>query len=192
MKNVVEITFIIDKSGSMCDLVDETIIGFNTMIKEQKKLEGEVVVNTVLFNHSLELLHKNEKLSNVKPITKEDYKTTGYTALLDAIGISINKILMKHLSVSKEDRPNKTLFIITTDGEENSSKRFNYNSISNLIAEVKKTYGYEFIFSGANIDTKKEAEKLNIDEYFSYEASDIGIFNNYEEMCMCIEEKRKD
>lgn len=190
MRNLVEVTFIIDKSGSMCDLLDETIIGFNTMIDEQKKIEGEVIVNTVLFNHRIELLHKNEILENIKHITKQNYITNGYTSLLDTIGTSVTKILQKHLCMKKEDRPNKTLFIITTDGHENSSRRYSYKSISNLIEEVKNTYGYEFIFSAANIDVAKEGKKINIDECYSYDNSRDGVKSNYRMMSNRVKQSR--
>ena len=161
MKNLTEVVFILDRSGSMSGLEADTIGGFNSMIEKQKKSEGDVLISTVLFDHESIVLHDRVPLADVKPMTDEDYETRGSTALLDAIGDAIKHIKIVHKYAREEDRPAKTLFVITTDGEENSSERFSYKDIKKLV-ETQQEKGWEFIFMGANIDAIKVAGNMGI------------------------------
>ena len=162
MKNLTEVVFILDRSGSMEGLEADTIGGFNSMLAKQKKTEGEVLVSTVLFDHETEVLHDRVPLSEVKNMTSEEYWTRGSTALLDALGSSIRHIKNVHKYAREEDKPDKTLFVITTDGMENSSHHFDYNEIKKLV-EAQRESGWEFIFLGANIDAIGTASHLGID-----------------------------
>lgn len=161
MKNLTEVVFILDRSGSMTGLESDTIGGFNSMIEKQKKVEGNVLISTVLFDHESIVLHDRVPLAEVKPMTDEDYETRGNTALLDAIGDAIKHIKNVHKYAREEDRPAKTLFVITTDGEENSSRRFSYDDIKKLV-ETQQEKGWEFIFMGANIDAIQVASHIGI------------------------------
>lgn len=161
MKNLTEVVFILDRSGSMSGLESDTIGGFNSMIEKQKKVEGDVLISTVLFDHESIVLHDRVPLADVKPMTDEDYETRGNTALLDAIGDAIKHIKNVHKYAREEDRPAKTLFVITTDGEENSSRRFSYEDIKKLV-EAQQEKGWEFIFMGANIDAITVAGSMGI------------------------------
>ena len=175
MKNLTEVVFILDRSGSMEGLEADTIGGFNSMLAKQKKTEGEVLVSTVLFDHEIEILHDRVPLSEVKNMTREKYWTRGSTALLDAVGSSIQHIKNVHKYDREEDRPDKTLFVITTDGMENSSHHFDYNEVKKLV-EAQKESGWEFIFLGANIDAIGTASHLGIDadRAVNYHSDSIG------------------
>ena len=175
MKNLTEVVFILDRSGSMEGLEADTIGGFNSMLAKQKKTEGEVLVSTVLFDHEIEILHDRVPLSEVKNMTREKYWTRGSTALLDAVGSSIQHIKNVHKYAREEDRPDKTLFVITTDGMENSSHHFDYNEVKKLV-EAQKESGWEFIFLGANIDAIGTASHLGIDadRAVNYHSDSIG------------------
>ena len=175
MKNLTEVVFILDRSGSMEGLEADTIGGFNSMLAKQKKTEGEVLVSTVLFDHETEVLHDRVPLSEVKNMTREKYWTRGSTALLDAVGSSIQHIKNVHKYAREEDRPDKTLFVITTDGMENSSHHFDYNEVKKLV-EAQKESGWEFIFLGANIDAIGTASHLGIDadRAVNYHSDSIG------------------
>ena len=163
MKNLTEIVFILDRSGSMAGLESDTIGGFNSMIqKQQKELEGNALVSTILFDHESIVLHDRVPLSEVKPLTEKDYEVRGTTALLDAIGDAIKHIKNVHKYAREEDRPQKTLFVITTDGMENASEKFSFGEIKKLIVEQKE-HGWEFIFLGANIDAIEVAGNIGID-----------------------------
>lgn len=162
MKNRTELVFILDKSGSMSGLEQDTIGGYNSMLEKQKALEGQVLVTTVLFNHGYQLLQDRVDLRGVSPITEQDYMVGGSTALLDAIGITINKIANAHKGTSSEYRPDKVLFVITTDGIENSSREYSCAKIKKMVEE-HKSKGWEFIFLGANIDAIDVAERFGID-----------------------------
>ena len=171
-----EIVFILDRSGSMAGLESDTIGGFNSMLKkQQQETDGEALVSTILFDHETIVLHDRISLADVKPLTAEDYEVRGTTALLDAVGDAIKHIKNVHKYARAEDRPQKTIFIITTDGEENSSRRFSYKQIKTLI-EKQKEKGWEFIFLGANIDAAEVAEDLGIDadNAVDYHADEIG------------------
>ena len=163
MKNLTEIVFILDRSGSMAGLESDTIGGFNSMIKkQQKELEGNALVSTILFDHESIVLHDRVPLSEIKPLTEKDYEVRGTTALLDAVGDALKHIKNVHKYARDEDRPQKTLFVITTDGMENASVKFSYRDIKKLISKQKEL-GWEFIFLGANIDAVEVAEHIGID-----------------------------
>ena len=160
-KNLTEIIFILDRSGSMAGLESDTIGGFNGLIREQKQAEGEAFVTTVLFNHNTEILHDRLPVADVPDMTDKDYAVRGCTALLDAVGESVARtdLIQKH--VREEDRPAKTMVVITTDGLENASSRCTYADVKALI-ETKKAEGWEFVFLGANIDAAEEAQRIGI------------------------------
>ena len=181
MKNRTELVFILDKSGSMSGLEQDTIGGYNSMLEKQKALEGQVLVTTVLFNHGYQLLHDRVDLRGVSPITEQDYMVGGSTALLDAIGITINKIANAHKGTSSEYRPDKVLFVITTDGIENSSREYSCAKIKKMVEE-HKSKGWEFIFLGANIDAIDVAERFGIDadRAQNYHADNQGTRLNFE------------
>ncbi len=162
--NVTELVFILDRSGSMTGLESDTIGGFNGMIEKQKKQDGVCYVSTVLFDHESEVLHDRIPLSNVPPMTDRDYTTRGSTALLDAVGDAIHHIANIHKYARAEDVPAHTLFVITTDGAENASRRYTSEQVKTLIEQQKETYGWEFLFIGANIDAVATAARYGIDE----------------------------
>ena len=142
-KNLTEIVFILDRSGSMSGLEADTIGGYNSLIKKQKKEKGEAIISTVLFDDTQEVLHDRVKLDKMKPITEKEYYVRGCTALLDAVGNAIHHIGTVHKYARQEDRPEKTLFIITTDGMENSSHKYTYEKVKSMIERQKKKYGWE-------------------------------------------------
>ena len=162
-KNLTEIVFILDRSGSMAGLEDDTIGGFNAMIDKQKREPGEAFVSTVLFDHVSEVIHDRVDIQKIRPMTRADYYVRGCTALLDAVGRAIHHIGNVHKYAREEDRPEKTLFVITTDGMENASREYTYPKLKALIQRQKELYGWEFIFLGANIDSAKEAARFGID-----------------------------
>ena len=158
-----EIVFILDRSGSMSGLESDTIGGFNSMIKkQQKELEGNALVSTILFDHESIVLHDRVPIAEVKPLTEKDYETRGTTALLDAIGDAVKHIKNVHKYAREEDRPEKTLFVVTTDGMENASEKFSFRDIKELLGKQKEL-GWEFIFLGANIDAIEVANSIGID-----------------------------
>ena len=158
-----EIVFILDRSGSMSGLESDTIGGFNSMLKKQQaELEGNALVSTILFNHETIVLHDRIPIAEVNPLTEKDYEVRGTTALLDAIGSSVKHIKNVHKYAREEDRPEKTLFVITTDGMENASRKFSFDEIKQLVSRQKEL-GWEFIFLGANIDAIEVAGNIGID-----------------------------
>lgn len=161
-QGLTEIVFILDKSGSMGGLEKDTIGGYNAFLEKQRKIEGEAFVSTVLFSDRDEVLHDRVPLSEIKNLTEEDYSVGGCTALLDAIGGAVHHIGNVHKYAREEDRPEKTIFVITTDGEENSSSKYSYDRIKQMISRQTEKYGWEFIFLGANMDAIGEAGKLGI------------------------------
>ena len=180
-KNVTEIVFILDRSGSMSGLEKDTIGGFNSMLEKQKKEEGDAVISTILFDDRTEVLHDRLRIEEVGPLTEKEYYVRGCTALLDAVGGAIDHIKKERKSMPKKDRPDKTIFIITTDGMENSSTRYNYKQIKKMI-EKRKTKGWEFLFLGANIDAVAEAAKFGISEQraVKYECDAVGTRMNFD------------
>lgn len=157
-----EIVFILDRSGSMSGLETDTIGGFNSLIERQKKEEGKAIISTVLFDDQQEVLHDRKDIMKINPLTSKDYYVRGCTALLDAIGKSIHHIGNVHKYARKEDIPNKTLFIITTDGMENASREYNYDKVKKMIKRQQEKYHWEFIFLGANIDAIDVAGNIGI------------------------------
>lgn len=185
MKNgLTEIVFILDKSGSMYNLESDTIGGFNSMLDKQKKECGEANITTVLFNDKINILHNRVPIEKVQPMTKKDYSAEGCTALLDAIGTSINNMINIQKNLKEKERAEKVLFIITTDGYENSSREYSYSIIKNMIKKEKRIYNWEFLFLGANIDAAESAENIGIERKFAanYTADSEGIKTNYEVM----------
>ena len=181
-KNSTELVFILDKSGSMAGLEADTIGGYNAMLAKQKNEEGEATVTTVLFNHGVDLLHDRINVKGIAPITDMEYEVGGTTALLDAIGSSIQKIGNVQKRTSEEERAGRVLFVITTDGMENASREYNYDKVKTMIEHQKVTYGWEFIFLGANIDALDTAARFGIQEEFAvnYHADSEGTQANFE------------
>ncbi len=165
MKNAItELVFILDRSGSMHGLEKDTIGGFNSMLEEQRKKEGRVLVTTVLFNSDYEILHDRLELDKVPAMTGDDYRVGSCTALLDAIGRTVSHISDIHRYARPEDVPEKTLFVITTDGLENASREYSAEKVRKMIEDKKKEYGWEFLFLGANIDAVGTASRIGISE----------------------------
>ena len=181
-KNLTEIVFILDRSGSMAGLEDDTIGGFNAMIQKQKAEDGEAYVSTVLFDNISEVIHDRVDIQKIEPMTRKDYYVRGCTALWDAVGKAIHHIGNVHKYAREEDRPEKTLFVITTDGMENASRQYSYDSLKVMIERQKEKYGWEFLFLGANIDAAREAARFGIDADHSanYHADHEGTAVIYE------------
>lgn len=162
-KNLTELVFILDKSGSMSGLEKDTIGGYNSLMEKQRKLDGECVITTVLFDNRYELLHDRIDLRAVTPITEKEYFVGGATALLDAIGRTIHKIAAVQEHTAEEYRAEKVMFVIITDGEENASREYSAAQVKELIKRQKERYGWEFVFLGANIDAVETAGRFGID-----------------------------
>jgi len=183
-KGLTELVFILDKSGSMSGLEADTIGGFNSMLKNQQAIEGECCVTTVLFDNDYQLLHDRIDIKAVSPITEKEYQVGGSTALLDAIGRTIHKISNAQKHTDENYRAEKTLFVIITDGEENSSREFSVEKVKALIERHKTKYGWEFIFLGANIDAVQIAGNFGItpDRAVDYIADSEGTQLNFKVM----------
>ena len=181
-KNLTELVFILDRSGSMAGLEGDTIGGFNSMIEKQKKEPGQALVSTVLFDNEAEVIHDRVDIQKIEPMTEKEYYVRGCTALLDAVGGAIHHIGNVHKYAREEDRPEKTLFVITTDGMENASRKYGYDRVKAMIQRQKEKYGWEFIFLGANIDAAKEAARFGIsaDRAANYHADSMGTAVIYE------------
>ena len=162
-KNLTELVFILDKSGSMSGLEKDTIGGFNSLLDQQRKVDGECVITTVLFDNRYELLHDRIDIRAVHPITGKEYFVGGSTALLDAIGKTIHKIGAVQKNTTEDYRAEKVMFVIITDGEENASRNYSSMQIREMIQRQKERYGWEFIFLGANIDAVETAGRFGID-----------------------------
>lgn len=177
-----ELVFILDRSGSMSGLEQDTIGGFNAMIEKQKREEGETLVSTVLFDSVSTVIHDRLPLAEVPRLSEEEYFTRGCTALLDAVGSAIRHIGNVHKYARREDVPEKTLFVITTDGCENASRRYDYETVRRMIGRQKAKYGWEFLFLGANIDAAAEAGRFGIgaDRAVNYKCDRRGTALNYE------------
>ncbi|MCC3864002.1 VWA domain-containing protein [Terrisporobacter petrolearius] len=181
--NLTEVVFILDRSGSMSGLEDDTIGGFNSMLKKQRSEDGDANVTTVLFDDEIEMLHKRVNIKEIKNITSKDYYVRGCTALLDALGYSINFMINVQKNKKKE-RAKNVLFIITTDGYENASKEYSYKKIKKMITYEKEKYNWQFLFLGANIDAISTARKFGISEEFAsnYVSDEVGTQITYEVM----------
>lgn len=157
-----ELVFVLDRSGSMWNLAKDTVRGFNHMLKEQSLLEDECFVTTVLFSHEIENLHDGTPLGKVQPMYLEDYQPHGSTALYDALGLTIARMVRRQKSARKEDRADKVMFVIITDGQENASELYTRREVKKMIEFESQVYDWEFIFLGANIDAKESARVLGI------------------------------
>lgn len=193
-KNLTELVFILDRSGSMSGLEKDTIGGFNAMIEKQKKEPGEAFVSTILFDNVSEVLHDRVSLESVPQMTDRDYTVRGCTALIDAIGGAIKHIGNIHKYVRPEDVPEHTMFIITTDGMENASRRFSSDEVKKMIERQKSEFGWEFLFIGANIDAVQTAAQFGIghDRAVNYHADSQGTQVLYETLCAPISAMRSN
>ena len=187
-QGLTEIVFILDRSGSMSGLEKDTIGGFNSTIDKQKQEAGEAFVSTVLFDTEMEVLHDRVPLASIAPLTDKEYYARGCTALLDAIGGAIHHIGNVHKYARDEDRPEKTIFVITTDGYENASRKYSAERVKQMIERQKQKYGWEFIFLGANIDAIETARNFGIDETraanFVNDEAGIGVMYDAESCLM--------
>ena len=191
-KNLTEIIFILDRSGSMSGLEADTIGGYNSLIERQKKEEGEACISTVLFDDTCEVLHDRVSLDKIKPMTDKEYYVRGCTALLDALGGAIHHIGNVHKYAREEDRPEKTLFIITTDGQENASQRYTYEKVKHMVECQKEKFGWEFLFLGANIDAIAEAGRFGIkaDRSVNYNCDSAGTAVNFKALSKAVSKVR--
>lgn len=181
-KDLTELVFILDRSGSMSGLESDTIGGFNSVMTKQKAEEGDANVTTVLFDDKYELLHDRYNLKKIDRITEKDYYVRGTTALLDAIGKSIHKMINSQKYALEDERADKVLFVIITDGMENASVEYGYEKIKKMIHQQQEAYGWEFIFLGANIDALETAGRFGIgeDRAANYHADSEGTMLNYQ------------
>lgn len=182
---ILEVVFILDRSGSMSGLEEDTIGGFNSTLEQQKKEHDNIVWSTILFDDQVEVIHDRMPAKSVEKLTSREYYVRGMTALLDAVGGAIDHTVQVHKHTRKEYVPEKTLFVITTDGMENASREYTYEHVRRKIQHEQKKYGWEFIFLGANIDAEAEAGRMGIraSRAASYINDGEGIRNNYRAVC---------
>ena len=183
-KGLTEIVFILDRSGSMSGLEADTIGGYNSMLDKQKKEEGDALISTVLFDDRTEILHDRKDLEKVERITDREYYVRGCTALLDAVGGAIHHIIHIQKEMPEEERPEKTLFIITTDGMENASKKYSYDKVKKMVEKKKNKNHWEFVFLGANIDAVEVAGRFGVaaNRAVRYECDSAGTALNFNVM----------
>ena len=186
--NVTELVFILDRSGSMAGLESDTIGGFNALIEKQRKQDGKCYVSTVLFDNVAEVLHDRLELSEIKKMTEKDYSVRGCTALIDAIGGAIHHIGNIHKYARPEDVPEHTMFVITTDGQENASHQYTSDKVKQMIERQKEKYGGEFLFIGANIDAVETAARYGIseDRAVNYNADSQGTQVLYDTVAQAV------
>ncbi len=179
--NLTEIVFILDRSGSMAGLEDDTIGGFNAMVEKQKKEQGEAVLSAILFSDGSRVLYDRVDIRKVEPMTDRQYQVSGCTALLDAIGGAVHHIANVHKYAREEDRPGKTIFVITTDGMENASRAYSYDEVQRMVKHEQEKYGWEFLFLGANMDAISAARSFGIraDRAVRYRCDGAGTALNY-------------
>lgn len=179
--NLTEIVFILDRSGSMMHLTDDTIGGFNSFIEKQKSEPGEALLTTVLFDDQYEILHNGINLNEVQALTKDQYWARGATAMYDAIGKTINEVGHRLSETPEHHRPGKVIFVITTDGMENASREFTQTKVKEMIQHQTEKYSWDFIFLGANIDSKQQAKNIGISEEYAanYTATAQGTSSMY-------------
>jgi uncharacterized protein YegL len=191
-KNVTEIVFLLDRSGSMSGLENDTIGGFNAFVERQCQLEGETLLTAVLFDDQYEVLWNGVEAGRAR-LTEKEYYVRGTTALLDAVGKTILDIGHRLTKTKEEYWPGKVIFVITTDGMENASQEFTHKKVKELIQHQREKYNWEFIFMGANIDAVQEADSIGIDKEsaFNFEASEAGVVKMYDKMCEAVTEKRQ-
>ena len=180
--NLTELVFILDRSGSMAGLESDTIGGFNAMVEKQKRETGDAFLSTVLFSNASTVLYDREDIRKVEPMTEQQYFVGGCTALLDAIGDAVHHIGNVHKYAREEDRPAKTVFVITTDGMENASRRYTYEEVRRMVERQRDRYGWEFLFLGANMDAISAARRFGIreDRAVRYECDAKGTALNFE------------
>ena len=180
-EKLTEIVFILDRSGSMGGLEDDTIGGFNAMVDRQKKEEGEALLSAVLFSDESQVLYDRTDVKKIEPMTETQYRVGGCTALLDAIGGAVHHIANVHKYAREEDRPAKTIFVITTDGLENASRRYSYDEVQRMVKHEQEKYGWEFLFLGANMDAIAAARSFGIraDRAVRYRSDSAGTELNY-------------
>lgn len=183
-KNLTELVFILDKSGSMAGLENDTIGGFNSMLRKQKALDGECRITTVLFDNRYELLHDRIDIQAVSPMTEKEYQVGGSTALLDAIGRTVHKLVSVQKNTAEEYRAENVMFVIITDGEENASREYSPQKVKNMIEKEREKYGWEFVFLGANIDAVETAGRFGIapDRAVDYVPDSAGTELNFQAM----------
>jgi len=191
-KNLTELVFILDRSGSMGGLEKDTIGGYNSMLEKQKREEGSVHITTVLFDNRIEMLHDRMPIDAVEPLTEKEYFVRGSTALLDAVGSTIERLNKIQNALPKDERAEKVIFVITTDGFENSSREFTYPRVKQLIESQQKELKWEFIFLGANMDAVSEAGKLGIsaDRSATFVNDSVGIATNYQAVSEAVSSMR--
>lgn len=191
-KDLTELVFILDRSGSMAGLEADTIGGFNSMINKQKKEPGEALVSTVLFNSSSQVIHDRVDITKIEPMTDREYYVGGCTALVDAVAGAIHHIGNVHKYARKEDVPEHTMFVITTDGMENASHTYTSDQLKKMITRQKEKYGWEFLFLGANIDAVETAKRYGIgrDRAVNYHSDRKGTALNYEVLSEAISSVR--
>ncbi|MCL2522792.1 MAG: VWA domain-containing protein [Erysipelotrichales bacterium] len=192
-KNLTEIVFILDRSGSMGGLEQDTIGGYNSFIEKQQKENGEANLTTVLFDNQYELLHDRIDITKVKTLTENEYFVRGTTALFDALGITIETIGKKLAEIKEQDRPGKVIFVITTDGMENASKQYTQEKIKSLVEHQKEKYAWEFLFLGANIDAVKTATSFGIAKEMAVDflCDSEGVELFYSEVSKAVSKVRK-
>ena len=191
-KGLTELVFILDESGSMSGMEADTIGGFNSMIDKQRREAGEAYVSTVAFSNESRVIHDRVDLKRVEPMTRRDYVPGGCTALLDALGGAIHHIGNVHKYARAEDVPEHTIFVITTDGMENASRRYSRREVKQMVERQKARYGWEFLFLGANIDAVREAARFGIDadRAANYHADAQGTEVIYEAVCETVRDFR--
>ena len=179
--NLTEIVFILDRSGSMAGLEDDTVGGFNAFVEKQKKTEGEAVLSAVLFSNDSEVIYDRVDIQKIEPMTDAQYRVGGCTALLDAIGGAVHHIKNVHKYAREEDRPAKTVFVITTDGMENASRTYSYEEVQRMVKHEQERHGWEFLFLGANMDAIAAARSFGIreDRAVRYKRDPAGTALNY-------------
>ena len=180
--NLTEIVFILDRSGSMAGLEDDTIGGFNAMVEKQKKEPGDALLSAVLFSDGCQVLYDRADIQKIEPMTEQQYRVGGCTALLDAIGGAVHHIGNVHKYAREEDRPGKTIFVITTDGMENASRSYTYDEVQRMVKHEQEKYGWEFLFLGANMDAISAARSFGIraDRAVRYRRDRAGTELNYQ------------
>ncbi len=181
-KNLTELVMILDRSGSMGGLESDTIGGYNSMLQKQKDTEGEVLVTTVLFDDKIEVLYDRVPLTRMPKMTRKEYYVRGCTALLDAVGSTVQRIIALRRETPKSEQPEKTIFVITTDGLENASREYTVAKVKKLVEQQQNKYGWEFLFLGANIDAIETAGSFGIaaDRAANYHSDHEGTALNYE------------
>lgn len=181
MKPSTELVFILDKSGSMSGLEQDTLGGFNSMLVKQQQLDEPCLITTILFDHSVQLVHDRVDIQQIEPMTAEQYQAGGYTALLDALGMAISRISGIQENTPKAQRTDKVMLVIITDGEENSSREYQIAQIRSMIEQQQQRFNWEFIFLGANIDTITTAESfaINAENASNYIADSAGTELNF-------------